>query len=303
MKFYRNLIVLIVAFSISSIASGQNVLEDKDVGITQEELEYIVKYWTPDMREAAANNLGDRLELLNRALTSKKIAAAAREITRESDPDTYWKHQFALRNLDRQLVVDQFLADLVIPDMSDLAPERYHAQKKQYAFVPESRYSSHILLMCPAGQCIRANRRPEAEKILADLRAGAKFEDMVLAHSEDPGSKDEKGAFKKALILGMKDVDPHYVGGVFEIEKVGDYSGIVESRFGFHIIRLDLIQDSYYRPYEEVKSVIIADLETEFKKLSAKDFDNRFRITDEAFVDGEAMEKIFEPYKTADPRN
>lgn len=302
MKFYQILVALLVACTISSFASGQNILEDEGVGMTHEELEYIVKYWTPDMREAAATNLGDRLELLNRALTSKKIAAAASKITAESDPDTYWKHQFALRNMDRKLVVDQFLATLVVPDMSDLAQERFYAQKKKYAYVPESRYSSHILLLCPAGQCVRAERRPEAEKILEDLEAGVKFEDLVLVHSQDPGSKNEKGAFKKALVLGMKDVDPHYLGGVFEIEKVGGYSGIVESRFGFHIIRLDLITEAFYRPYEEVKAAVIADLENEFKKLSAKDFDNKFRITDKAFVDGDAMEDIFEQYKPMDLR-
>ena len=40
----------------------------------------------------------------------------------------------------------------------------------------------------------------------------------------------------------------------------------------------------------------VADLETEFKQLAMKDYLARFQITDEAFIDGDAMDKLFAPY-------
>ena len=89
MKLNNYFPALLVVFFASSVAIAQNVVEDEGVTISQEEMEQLVKHWTPEMQSAAADNLGDRLELINFALTTKKVAAQAQMITPESDPDTY----------------------------------------------------------------------------------------------------------------------------------------------------------------------------------------------------------------------
>jgi parvulin-like peptidyl-prolyl isomerase len=98
----------------------------------------------------------------------------------------------------------------------------------------------------------------------------------------------------------MSGVEPYFVGGVFDIEEVGGYSGVVDSKFGLHIIRLDDIKLAHYLPYEEVKDQIIADLRNEYIKLAAKEFDADFRITDDTYIDADAVEEILQPYKTAE---
>ncbi len=298
MKLNSYFAALLVVCFLSGVASAQNVVEDEGVTISQQEMEQLVKHWTPEMQSAAADNLGDRLELINFALTNKKVAAQVRMITPESDPDTYWRHQFELQNMNRQLVVQEFLAQLEVPDMTGLAPERYHSEKQKYAFVPETRHASHILLLCPGLKCIRSDRRLEADSIVAKLKAGESFETLVEAHSEDPGTRNSGGVFKQEMALGMKEVDAHFVGGVFGIEKVGDYSDVVESKFGFHVIRLDQVQEEYYRTFDEVRDEIITDLDSGFRQLSAKDFDAQFRVTDDAVINGPAMDAIFEKYKS-----
>ena len=279
---------------------AQNVIEDQGVGMTAEELEFIVKYWTPQMQEVAAVDLGDRYELLNMALANKKIALEAAKIDRETDPELYWQNQLLIRNMERQFVVNTFMAKLEIPDMSELARERYTTNPDKYALVPEARLTSHILFRCRPRECDRKARKAEAQQVLDRLAAGESFETLAAQYSEDPGSKDKGGKFDKWLQRGTPKVDPYYLQAVFDIEETGQHTALVDSNFGIHIIRLDEIRPQHYRPYDEVKDAIIAELEQEYKELAAKEFDARFRLSDETYIDPEAMERIFSKYKPAD---
>ena len=251
MKFvYNALLFFSMSFAVGG-ASAQEVVEDQGVGLTREELEYIVKFWTPDMQQAAVSDAGDRIELLNMALANKKLAAMVPDSPPEAgDTDAYWRLQLNIRNMKSQYVVKQYLASLDIPDMSALAEERYKTQKDKYALVPETRLSSHILLLCAPGACDRDARRIEAEKILAELEAGADFGELATRYSEDPGSKGQEGRFDRWVTLGEPQVDPYFLGAVFEIEKVGEHSGIVDTRFGLHIVQLDEVKAAHYKPFD-----------------------------------------------------
>ena len=90
---------------------------------------------------------------------------------------------------------------------------------------------------------------------------------------------------------------PEYIKAVYSIQSEGDITGVVPSRFGYHIIRLEEIKPAHYRTFEEAKPDIAAELEQEYRELSAKAFDSRYRISDQAYINGPAMEQIFAPYK------
>ncbi|RLA61609.1 MAG: hypothetical protein DRR04_02535 [Gammaproteobacteria bacterium] len=279
-------------------AMAQNVILDDDVGIDREELERVVASWTSQMQQAAANDLGDRMELLNLSLANKKIARAAQQMSPEADPDVYWEYMFKLRNFQRRFMAEQFLDKLEIPDMSALAAERYETEKDTYALVPEHRISSHILFKCLPGECNRNELRPQAQAVLDELLQGADFAEMVESHSQDPGSKDSGGVFNKWMKAGEPGVTPPYVWALFQIDEEGHYSELVETQFGFHIIRLDGVKEHYYQPYEKVKLQIIDTLRTDYKKLAVKEYDAQFRMSDDVYIDGEAMDEIFLKYKT-----
>jgi peptidyl-prolyl cis-trans isomerase C len=295
----KNLIFFIFGVTLVFPAMAQSVIHDDGVGFDRAEMERVVASWTPQMQQAAANDLGDRLELLNLSLANKKIARAAEQLTPEEDPDLYWKYIFEIRNTQRRFMGKIFLEKLEIPDMSALAKERYETERDKYARVPERRMSSHILFQCLPGKCKRAEKRPVAQKVLDELRQGADFSAMVKQYSEDPGSKNSGGRFDQWLQFGEPDVTPNYVGAVYQIDEVGQYADLAETEFGFHIVRLDGIEPEHYQPYERVKPQIVAALKTDYKRLAVKEFDAQFQLTDEAYIDGKAMEEIFEPYKTS----
>ena len=81
----------------------------------------------------------------------------------------------------------------------------------------------------------RVAARKKTEDLLAQLRAAPdKFAELAKQHSQDPGSKDNGGDLdffaRGAMVKPFEDA-------VFKL-KPGQLSGIVESSFGFHIIKL-----------------------------------------------------------------
>jgi peptidyl-prolyl cis-trans isomerase C len=295
-------VLLLGLLMVGAELRAQNIIEDTGVGMSRQELEQWITHWTPQMKKAAAIDRGDRIELLNMALAAKKIAMEADTVTPDADPEAYWEMQFAIRNVRRSYVTAQYMKNLEIPDMAALAEEQYKAEKDKYAHVPEVRSSSHILVACQAGSgCDIKAKKAAAQGIHDQLLAGADFEALVEQFSEDPGSKGRGGKFDKWIRMGEPNVSPPYVGALFEIDEIGGYSGLTTSQFGFHIIRLDGIQESYYKPYEEVKQRIIDTLEYEYKNLAAKEFDGRYRLTEEAMMDDTVLDEIFAPYQPAVP--
>jgi parvulin-like peptidyl-prolyl isomerase len=105
---------------------------------------------------------------------------------------------------------------------------------------PETIVAQHILVGYKGAQRVprtvtrsRAEAKARAAEVLAKLRAGAEFEDMVKQYSDDPGSVDRMGLLGK---FHRKDLDPKFSAAAFDLE-VEQISDVVETPFGFHIIK------------------------------------------------------------------
>ena len=276
-------------------ALGQDtVIQDGEVAISDKEFEYLVSQWTKQMRESAIADNGDKLELINLTLANKKVSAQADQIARQN-PDVTWKYQLGLESYQRDFVLRQYRESIELPDFSDLAQEQYTVKREKYAAVPERRISSHILFASVPG-----NPRDEilikAQEVLDELRAGADFVEMVTLYSGEPGAKEKKGKFDKWISYGEIGVSPPYSEGLFTIGEVGEYSELVQTQFGVHIIRLDGVQEKSYKTFEEVKDVIIKEMETEYIGLAMKDYVSQFHISDDAVIDNDAVDAILAPY-------
>lgn len=288
---------LLLFFLVVHSAFAQIVLEDDGLSINEGEFEFLVSQWPSQMQTAAANNLGDRLELLNKMIMLRRMAAAADNLPPETKES--WELSEKVLILKREFLLDNFAANLKVPDMSALSAERYDSEKVKYALVPEKRMSSQILFIC-APPCSTEQASIEAQEVLDELRAGADFAALVQTHSDDPGTRAKGGKVDSWITYGMMEVPSNYSQGLFDIDSVGGYSDLVWTEFGIHIIRYDDVEEEHFLPYEEAKDQIVADLETDYRKLSILAFIEQFNITEDLFIDGDAMEKTFAPYKTAD---
>jgi parvulin-like peptidyl-prolyl isomerase len=97
----------------------------------------------------------------------------------------------------------------------------------------------------------KAQTREKMSAILAEARAGADFAELAKKHTDDPGSK-EKGGLYEDFTRGTM-VQP-FEQAAFNVP-VGEISDIVETRYGFHIIKV-INRKSETRPFEEVREQI-----------------------------------------------
>ncbi|MHA7816236.1 MAG: peptidylprolyl isomerase [Pseudohaliea sp.] len=290
----RTLSILFFLALAPTLARAEVVVADEGIEMTREEFEVVLETSPEKIKRRAANDLGDRFELITQLLATRKLAATADDLT--PDDPGYWELRFKLLQAREQFMFQRLVDERQEPDFEPLAKERYKTEKEKYARYPETRASSHILFRSPPGQD-RTELREKAAQVLAELRDGADFEAYVEEYSEDPGSRQRGGSLNRWIRLGDPDITPPYSGALFEIDEVGGYSEVTDSQFGLHIIRLDGIRESGYLPYERVRARIIKDLRAEFRTLAAKEVRARFNLTDDAFIDGEAMEELFAPYK------
>ena len=136
---------------------------------------------------------------------------------------------------------------------------------------PEERRASHILI---ASEKIGKDKaKAKAEELLKEIRkTPAVFADLARKNSDDPGSA-AKGGDLGFFGRGMM-VKP-FEDATFSL-KDGEISGIVESDFGFHIIKLTGIHAAKEKPFAEVKG----EIEAELKKAAAS---RKFAEAAEAF--------------------
>lgn len=73
-----------------------------------------------------------------------------------------------------------------------------------------------------------------AESILQRIHEGEDFATLARRYSEDPGSRNSGGEY----IFGHGKMTPEFEAAAFALEP-GEVSGIVETPFGYHIIKTE----------------------------------------------------------------
>jgi peptidyl-prolyl cis-trans isomerase D len=130
----------------------------------------------------------------------------------------------------------------------------YDSHKERYG-QPEERRASHILVA--AEKSGKDKAKEKAGELLAEVRKNpAAFAELARKNSDDPGSA-AKGGDLGFFGRGMM-VKP-FEEATFSL-KEGETSGIVESDFGFHIIRVTGIRPAAEKPLADVRGEIEAEL-------------------------------------------
>ncbi|MFP7753566.1 SurA N-terminal domain-containing protein [Thermodesulfobacteriota bacterium B35] len=153
-----------------------------------------------------------------------------------------------------------FTADeAAITVTDDEVRARYEADRARYE-EPEKRHARHILFQVTAtdSDAARAEKKKKAEEVLALARKGGDFAGLARKYSEGPSRKKggDLGFFTRRSM-----VKP-FADAVFSMQP-GTVSGIVETPFGYHIIKLEEVRPARVRPLEEVRSEITAELQRE----------------------------------------
>ena len=162
------------------------------------------------------------------------------------------KAEYVVLSLDA-LLTQVKVSDAEVKTWYDGHQDRYQE--------PEERRASHVLISSD-GDAGKEKAKAKAEEVLKDIQKNpSRFAELAKQHSQDPGSA-QKGGDLGYFGRGMM-VKP-FEDAVFQ-QKEGEISGLVESDFGYHIIKVTGIKAAKLRPLADVRS----DIEGELRRQAA----------------------------------
>lgn len=206
---------------------------------------------------------------------------ASKVTVSDADVETYYKDHSTQFQAPEQASIEYLVLDLeaakknVAVNEADL--KTYYEQNKSRFGTKEERRASHILITAPASASAdeRAKAKAKAEQLLAEVRKNpASFADVARKNSQDPGSAEKGGdldfATRGAMVKPFEDA-------MFALKK-GDISDVVETEFGYHIIRLTDLKPAVVPPFEQVRATIESE-------MRAQQATQEFAKAAEAFTD------------------
>ncbi len=139
--------------------------------------------------------------------------------------------------------------------------KNYYEQNKARYGTEEQRRASHILIAAEGSD--KAGARKQAEEILVKVKANPnEFANLARANSKDPGSASQGGDLG---FFGRGMMVKPFEDAAYRL-KAGEVSDVVETDFGFHIIRVTEIKPAQAKELSEVR----ADIERELKSQQAQ---------------------------------
>ena len=148
----------------------------------------------------------------------------------------------------------------------------YYDSHQEEFKTPEMVRARHILIRVSPSSTDQEKKkaREKAEEILAKIKKGEDFEKLATQFSEDPGSKQRGGDLgffpRGRMVKSFEDA-------AFSL-KPGEVSGIVETQFGFHIIKLEEKKEAGVEPFETAREKIRQKLLQEKMKTEVAEFIN-----------------------------
>ena len=207
---------------------------------------------------------------------------ASRVNPTDAEVEAFYKTNETLFQAPEQASIEYVVLDLesvkksITINEADL--KSYYEQNVARLSGNEERRASHILINAPkdAPAAERQKAKARAQELLAELRkAPDSFADLAKKNSQDTGSAAKGGDLdffaRGAMVKPFEDA-------ALAMKK-GDISELVESDFGYHIIKLADIKAPKQRSFEELR----AGIETDLKTQQAQ---RKFAETAEAFTNG-----------------
>ena len=199
------------------------------------------------------------------AVTDADIDAQVSQIRAQFPSDAQFQQALAaqkttleaVRNDTRDEISAEKLVEGEIADKVTVKPEAvtdfYQKNQDKFQQGPRVR-ASHILIGIPqnADAATKQQAKAKADALLKDLKGGKDFGEAAKANSQDPGSAPnggDLGYFEPGQMV------PPFDQAAFAL-KPGEMSEVVETQFGYHIIKVADKQNSRVVPLEEAKGQI-----------------------------------------------
>ena len=184
---------------------------------------------TPDTEQLRA---AVREDLINREVIAQEAARTG--LTKKPDL------QAELELVRQTVIVQAYLRDWVKRNPPGEAEMRKEYDEAKAKTGDKEYRARHILV----------DKEEEAKGLIDQLKKGASFDELAQKHSKDSGNKD-RGGDLDWNVPGV--FDKAFADAMVSLQKDQLTSSPVQTRFGYHVIRLDDVRPVKFPTYEEVK--------------------------------------------------
>ena len=185
------------------------------------------------------------------------------ESLRKDTTDTIAVNQMLQKELDPKIKVTE--ADM----------KTFFDQNRPKFRQEDSVHASHILIRVDekADAAARTVAKAKAEDLLKQLKKGVAFADLAKKNSEDPGSAangGDLGFFSRGQMV------PAFEAAAFALQP-GQTSSVIETPFGYHVIRVSEAKPGRDLNYDEVKGQIDEYLKQQQRDQYSQEFVDQLR--------------------------
>ena len=240
-----------------------------DFSIRETDLDRLIASQPPQAQKQFEEKPELKSSLVRDLLLKKAIAMKARKDGYDKKPE----YREKLSYLVDDFLSQEYLAKAVLADIkvSEEEMKKYYKEHEQEFLLTETVRARHIFiqLSATATEEEKLAARKKAEVTLARLKKGEDFAKVALEASEDADTAKNGGAL--GLLTPGKTNSEEFEKAAFAL-KSGETSDIVQSPFGFHIIKADEKTEKRLATFDESKSYIEAVLRKELEQKKGEEF-------------------------------
>ena len=239
----------------------QILLRAGDITVTGQDLQQQLLLLTAAERAqvlAGPDKLKGYLRLIYQ---DKHMAAAAERLGLDQTPQIQARLITERRRVLAAALRDHTKTQLPPPDFAALAREQYAVRRDEFQ-LPEQFKAAHILKRVQC-DCEREEKRQSAEQLLARLRAGEDFATLAKTESDDTSTAAQGGDLGRWM--KREQLVTPFADALVKLD-IGALSDIVQTEFGFHLIKKLDYQPVRQQSFEEVQGRLEQNLRQSYVK-------------------------------------
>ena len=269
--------VKMLAVSALVVSMIPNSLPAQDKGIlakignkkiTMADLNQIIGSQDPEQQKIIENNPQIKESILWQIVRSMVVADIAKKKGFNKKSEIKNQLELMTNNFLAAVYLQQEIVEKIT--INEDKARAYYKDHPEIFKTPEKIQVRHILIKVDASASDEEKKkaRGKAENVLKKIKEGEDFSKLASELSDDPGTKEKGGDldfFSKGTMV------PAFEQAAFSL-KPGEISGITETDYGYHIIKMEEKKEALLEPYENIKDKVKDQALQEMRKAAVTAF-------------------------------
>lgn len=235
--------------------------------IRKSDLDRILRFYPPDQQKMLQENPNQKIGLVQRLLQVRMVSDLAKKDGLDKKPEIREQLQF----LSDSFLEQEYMIRAVGKEatVTDEEVKRFYDANERGFLAPEQVRARHILIRVPSDASGEEKKkaREKIEGVWGRIKKGEDFARLAAELSEDTNSQmngGDLGYFTKGQMAKP------FEEAAFSL-KPGQVSGVVETEFGYHLIKVEDHQEARMVTFDTVKEQIRSRLRGEANRLKAEE--------------------------------